>query len=49
VQPPKRRGFGSRLVTEGIKHELGGEVSLDFAPTGVACNISFPLKDEPSL
>jgi len=43
VQPPKRRGFGSRLIERGIAHELGAEVRLHFAPPGVICEIDAPL------
>ena len=43
VAEPTRRGFGSRLITEGVSHELGGDAQLDFASTGVRCTIEFPL------
>ena len=43
VTPPKHRGFGSRLVRDGLAYELGGEVRLDFLPSGVICDIDFPL------
>ena len=45
VGPPSRRGFGSRLIAEGITHELGGDVSLDFPVTGIVCRIAIPLVD----
>lgn len=45
VEPPTRRGFGSRLIAEGIKHELGGDASLDFPVTGVVCRMTIPLAD----
>jgi two-component system CheB/CheR fusion protein len=45
VKPPQRRGFGSRLISEGITYELGGEVSLDFPLTGVSCRILIPISD----
>ena len=45
VQTPKRRGFGSRLIEQGLSHELGGDVSLSFNPTGVECVIEFPLRE----
>ena len=43
VSVPMQRGFGSTLIEESIPYELGGSVSLDFAPAGVACTITFPL------
>ncbi len=30
VQPPARRGFGSRLVERGLAHDIAGEASLIF-------------------
>lgn len=46
VAPPTRRGFGSRLIERGLRHDLGGEVGLDFAPAGVVCRIHVPLMRE---
>jgi PAS domain S-box-containing protein len=43
VTPPERRGFGSLLVERGIGADLGGQARLDFAPTGVVCEIEVPL------
>jgi PAS domain S-box-containing protein len=43
VQPPKQRGFGSRLIERGIARELGAEVRLHFARPGVICEIDAPL------
>jgi two-component sensor histidine kinase len=42
VQPPIRRGFGSRLLERGVARELGGRVTLDFAPGGLVCTIRVP-------
>jgi two-component sensor histidine kinase len=43
VQPPTRKGFGSRLIERGLTRELAGEVLLDYQPSGLSCTISFPL------
>ena len=43
VKMPERRGFGSRLIERGLSQDLGGEVRIDFLPTGVICTISAPL------
>jgi PAS domain S-box-containing protein len=43
VTAPGRRGFGSRLVERGLRHDLGGDVQLEFAPAGVSCHIKAPL------
>ncbi|WP_165842835.1 PAS domain S-box protein [Phenylobacterium deserti] len=45
VSPPKRKGFGSRLLERGLASELGGRVSLDFQPQGLVCVIEAPLEE----
>lgn len=45
VAQPTRRGFGSRLIERGLRHEIGGCVELAFAPGGVTCTIEAPLGD----
>jgi two-component sensor histidine kinase len=45
VTPPRKRGFGSRLIEHGLGQDLGGEVRIDFASTGVTCSISAPLEN----
>ena len=48
VEPPTRRGFGTRLINEGVPYELGGEVTLEFPPCGVTCAIDVPLDEVAS-
>ena len=43
VAPPVRRGFGSRLIQEGLARELNGEVTMDYPPSGLRCELSFQL------
>ena len=43
VRPPERRGFGSRLLEQGVAREFRGEVRLDFLPDGVECRMRLPL------
>jgi PAS domain S-box-containing protein len=43
VRPPTRKGFGSRLIEQGLAHELGGQAQLQFFPEGVHCTINFPM------
>jgi PAS domain S-box-containing protein len=43
VAPPARRGFGTRLIEQGLAAELGGQVVLEFAPEGVCCIITGPV------
>ncbi len=39
VSPPKRTGFGTRLIKRGLAAELGGSVDLDYRPDGLVCTI----------
>ncbi len=43
VSPPSRKGFGSRLIQEGLARELNGVVSLIYEPAGVVCTVDVPL------
>ena len=40
---PARRGFGSRLIERSFAAEVGGEVRLTYAPTGLMCRLEAPL------
>jgi PAS domain S-box-containing protein len=42
VTPPKRKGFGSRVIERGLAHELGGTVTLEYLPAGIVCTIDVP-------
>lgn len=42
VTPPHTLGFGAKLITGGVRHELGGRVEWLFEPTGVRCEIVVP-------
>jgi PAS domain S-box-containing protein len=44
VAPPAERGFGSQLIEQAVSYQLGGRVTMDYAPEGLVCRISFPLK-----
>ena len=43
VAPPDRRGFGSRLIERNVRHDLAGEVKLDYANDGFSADFSIPL------
>jgi PAS domain S-box-containing protein len=43
VAPPRRQGFGTRLLERGLAQKLGGTVKLDFKPAGLECCICLPL------
>ncbi|MHA6344610.1 HWE histidine kinase domain-containing protein [Roseivivax sp. CAU 1761] len=40
---PAQRGFGSLLIEHTLAYDLGGRVSLDFAPGGLHAVIELPL------
>ena len=44
VTPPKRRGFGTRLMERCVEHDLAGEFDLVFEPEGTRCRMVFPVK-----
>ncbi|SEQ75516.1 PAS domain S-box-containing protein [Faunimonas pinastri] len=46
VLPPTRRGFGSRLIERGLAAELGGTVTIEYHPEGLACTVDAPLPSE---
>jgi two-component sensor histidine kinase len=43
VQPPAKRGFGTRMIERGLSAELGGNVAIEFLAQGVVCTIDAPL------
>jgi len=43
VTVPTRQGFGSRLIKAVTTSELGGEVVVNFAPTGLICDFEMAL------
>ncbi|HYF55758.1 MAG TPA: HWE histidine kinase domain-containing protein [Salinarimonas sp.] len=45
VRAPERRGFGSRLIEQGLARDLDGTVAIAFEPGGVVCTIEAPLRE----
>jgi PAS domain S-box-containing protein len=43
VNPPERRGFGSRIIELALPNELGGQVDVDYRVEGLRCQIRSPL------
>jgi two-component sensor histidine kinase len=43
VTAPARTGFGSRIISEYCKFELGGDVALSFQPDGLEWILDAPL------
>lgn len=46
VSQPMRRGFGSRLLERGLKHDLACDAHLSFQPNGVIFWMVMPLPTE---
>jgi len=49
VIAPNRRGFGSRLLEDGLRHDLEGETRLEFAGDGVVCSMTASLMPPSAL
>lgn len=47
VAGARRRGFGVRLLEQGLAAELGGAVTLDFQPEGLICRMDARLSASP--
>ncbi len=44
VTPPDRLGFGLSMVERGLRHGLGGSAEISFAPSGLVCDMTLPLR-----
>jgi two-component sensor histidine kinase len=44
VAPQRGRGFGTDLIERIVAHELKNPVELDFAPDGVRCVLTVPVR-----
>jgi two-component sensor histidine kinase len=45
ASPPRRQGFGLRVLNRGLANELGHPVDLRFEPEGVSCTIGMDFVD----
>lgn len=43
ITPPKDKGFGSRLITMAINHQLGGQIETEWLEQGLHVRIAIPL------
>jgi PAS domain S-box-containing protein len=43
VEPPARRGFGTRMIERALASDLGASVELDFRREGLVCRLVAPL------
>ncbi len=46
VTASTRRGFGSRLLEQGLAREFDGDVQLTFASEGVSCRMRLPFSNK---
>jgi len=45
VKAAGRKGFGTRLITDGLALQLDATIDLEFASEGVRCTIDVPLRE----
>lgn len=44
VQPPKRQGFGTTIITRSIPYDLGGRADVSYPLTGLEAEFSVPAR-----
>jgi PAS domain S-box-containing protein len=44
VKPPRRQGFGGRVIDQLVRNELKGEARFDWRAEGLACEIVLPAR-----
>jgi two-component sensor histidine kinase/PAS domain-containing protein len=49
VALPDKRGFGSKLLQQGLAREMNGSVTLEFEPEGLHCFMRFALSPKLEL
>jgi two-component sensor histidine kinase len=42
--PPDKRGFGSRVLTNTLRTQLGGTIFMAWEVTGLVCDFALPLR-----
>ncbi|HEX5230276.1 MAG TPA: HWE histidine kinase domain-containing protein, partial [Bryobacteraceae bacterium] len=45
VEPPRRKGFGSRLIGGALTDEWGGTTTMKYNPEGIAWEVRAPVKN----
>lgn len=45
VRTPPRANYGTELIHRVARYELGGSAAIDYAPDGVVCAVTFPLRE----
>lgn len=44
IEPPKRTGFGTRLIDRIVRYELKGRLDMRYEPVGFFCHLRIPLR-----
>jgi PAS domain S-box-containing protein len=47
VETPVSQGFGTKIMNASIKHQIGGNVSWDWRPSGLHCVLQVPISRHP--
>ncbi|HEY4368703.1 MAG TPA: HWE histidine kinase domain-containing protein [Steroidobacteraceae bacterium] len=45
---PRRRGYGTELLTRALPYQLGANTQLEFTANGVSCSIDLPIANSRS-
>ena len=45
VKATGRKGFGTRMITDGLALQLDATIALEFASEGVRCTIDVPFRE----
>lgn len=45
IEPPKRSGFGQKMIALSVRHDLAGELESEWRPEGLSIRIRFPALD----
>ena len=43
IRPPERRGFGSKMISLSIAHELRGKLTTTWRTDGLTASVTFPI------
>jgi PAS domain S-box-containing protein len=45
ISPPSARSFGLKVIRASIENQLGGKTAFEWAPHGMQCVLSIPLRE----
>jgi CheY-like chemotaxis protein len=49
IAPPSARSFGLKVIRASIENQLGGKATFEWAPQGMQCLLSIPLRDAAAV